>query len=156
MSEEARPATPEDLAVLDALHRGATEELRSQRGGRVWALDTGRDGGSGEPDHFDLRRDDQRVLAGTIDGVVVGYARVLARELAEGGELAVLTDIYVEPDARGVGVGETLLTAAVGWARRRGCIGIDSVALPGMRESKNFFESAGMVARAIIVHRALP
>jgi hypothetical protein len=29
------------------------------------------------------------------------------------------------------------------------------VALPGMRESKNFFERFGLVARAITVHRRL-
>jgi hypothetical protein len=34
-------------------------------------------------------------------------------------------------------------------------VGIDAVALPGMRETKNFFEAAGLVARAIVVHKAL-
>ena len=33
--------------------------------------------------------------------------------------------------------------------------GIDSFALPGDRETKNFFESQGMVARLINVYRSL-
>ena len=34
-------------------------------------------------------------------------------------------------------------------------IGIDSFALPGDRETKNFFESQGMVARLIQVYRPI-
>ena len=41
------------------------------------------------------------------------------------------------------------------WAAEHGCRGIDAIVLPGMRESKNFFEMFGLVARAIVVHRAL-
>jgi hypothetical protein len=49
-----------------------------------------------------------------------------------------------------------LLDAVIAWATGRKCIGIDSLALPGNRETKNFFESFGLVARAIVVHRPLP
>ena len=44
---------------------------------------------------------------------------------------------------------------AIAWATERGCFGIESMALPGNRETKNFFERFGLVARAIVVHRAL-
>ena len=40
------------------------------------------------------------------------------------------------------------------WARATGCIGIESMALPGDRDTKNFFEAAGLIARAIVVHRS--
>ena len=40
-------------------------------------------------------------------------------------------------------------------APTQGCFGVDSLALPGDRHTKNFFESFGLVARAIIVHRSL-
>lgn len=36
-----------------------------------------------------------------------------------------------------------------------GAIGVDSLALPGDRGTKNFFESFGLKARAIVVHRAI-
>lgn len=152
MDEAARPARPEDADRVADLHRRATDELAAQRGGAVWAADDDRAGFDG----YDLDDPDQRVLVGEIDGVVVGFARVRADRLANGELLARLTDIYVEPDARGVGVGEALLDAAIAWATERGCTGIESLALPGMRDTKNFFESAGMVARAILVHRPLP
>jgi hypothetical protein len=33
---------------------------------------------------------------------------------------------------------------------------VDSLALPGDRHTKNFFEAFGLVARAIVVHKTLP
>ena len=148
MEEAARPATAEDTPAIAALFRAATEELRVERGGELWAKQLHRDRGFVAPD-------DGLVLAGTLDGVVVGYAVVRTEVLADGEELAVLDDVYVDRDARGVGVGELLLDAAIAWATERRCVGIDSLALPGMRGSKNFFEAAGLVARAIVVHRKL-
>jgi GNAT superfamily N-acetyltransferase len=150
MNEAARRATAGDLPTLTLLHQQATKELRAERGGQVWSLQHDRDA---EPP-FDLDDPDQLLLAGTIDDVVVGYARAVASSLPEG-ELATLTDIFVEERAREIGVGEALLDEALAWARERGCIGIDSLALPGMRATKNFFEAAGLVARAIVVHKDL-
>lgn len=150
MIEAARPATEDDHDAISALFDAATEELRVEKGGELWARQVDRAGGFvPPPDGAGV------VLVGTLDDAVVGYAVVRADALADGGELAVLTDVYVEPDARDVGVGEALLDAAIEWARGRGCLGIDALALPGMRETKNFFEAAGLVARAIVVHKRL-
>lgn len=145
MNIEVRPATDADGPAIDHLWRAATDELRAEKGGRVWAAQTARDGGW---------RPGDLNLVGTIDGVVVGYLRATLAELAGGDRLASVSDVYVEPGAREVGVGEGLLDAAVAWARDQGCIGIDAVVLPGMRASKNFFEAAGLVARLIVAHRS--
>ncbi|MBA2283157.1 MAG: GNAT family N-acetyltransferase [Acidimicrobiia bacterium] len=152
MKEEARRAGPDDLARITQLFVEATAELRPEKGGEVWARQTARDRGPS----FDLDDAGQLVLAGTIDASIVGYARALAEPLADGGELAVITDIYVERGAREVSLGELLLGEVIAWATARGCIGVDAIALPGMRASKNFFEAAGLVARQIVVHKALP
>lgn len=148
MIEAVRPAAAADGPAVEALFRAATEELRGERGGELWARQNRRAAGPAFPDGG-------RVLVGTIDDQVVGYAAVHAEALDGGGELAVLTDVYVEPDARGVSIGELLLAEAIEWARQRGCVGVDAVALPGMRATKNFFEAAGLVARAIVVHKPL-
>jgi len=52
-------------------------------------------------------------------------------------------------------VGEAMVGLLFEEATTRGAIGIESLALPGDRATKNFFETQGMVARAIIVHRWL-
>jgi GNAT superfamily N-acetyltransferase len=68
----------------------------------------------------------------------------------------VVDDLYTEPGCRELGLGELTMEALVDWCRGQGCFGVDSLALPGDRHTKNFFESFGLVARAIIVHRSLP
>src|SRR3546814_10879751 len=65
----------------------------------------------------------------------------------------VVDDLYTEPGCREVGIGELVMQALVDWCRERGCFGVDSLALPGDRHTKNFFESFGLVARAIVVHK---
>ena len=61
----------------------------------------------------------------------------------------------MEPDAREVGAGEAMMNAVLDWAASMRCRGVDATALPGDRQTKNFFESFGLVARAISVHRAI-
>jgi GNAT superfamily N-acetyltransferase len=75
--------------------------------------------------------------------------------LRTGAILGVVTDIYVEPEGRAVGLGEALIDQIIGWCKAAGCVGIDAWALPGNRETKNFFETFGFTARALIPHRKL-
>ncbi|MEY2433873.1 MAG: hypothetical protein QOC92_3598 [Acidimicrobiaceae bacterium] len=155
MEEAARPATSDDLPRLAELARTAIAELRATKGGEVWVRREARVEPVEETLAIDLANPDAVVLAGTIDDAVIGYAVAVIETLPDGDALARLTDVYVEEDARGIGVGEMLLDAVIAWAVERKCIGIDSLALPGNRETKNFFESFGLVARAIVVHRPL-
>jgi GNAT superfamily N-acetyltransferase len=140
------------LAELVAL---AVEELRANKGGAVWARAEARRAPYEEQLWAEVADPEALVLAGTLDDAVLGFAVVVQRDVVDG-RLAVLTDIFVEPSGREVGIGDQLIAAAVAWATERGCIGLDSLALPGDRHTKNFFEAHGLVARAIIVHRRLP
>lgn len=153
--EGSRPATDADLDRLVELARDAIAELKPSRGGAVWARREAR----AEPLEpgltADLHDPKKLTVVGLIDEVVVGYAVVGLEELRTGEHLAVLTDLYVEPEARAVSVGEAMMDHVVAWCEGEGCVGIDGFTLPGQRETKNFFERFGLVARAIIVHRPL-
>lgn len=129
-------------------------ELRPLRGGDIWAASRPVEEGLTRVAAA-LEDPAQRVLVGTIDDVVVGYAWARERTLADGRRIAVIDDLYVEAGARGVGVGEALMDELVAWARERGCAGIDAVALPGLRETKNFFEESGFTARLLVMHKSL-
>ena len=155
MHEAARPATAADLARLATLAEEAVAEQRESRGGNVWSLREARALPAEASLAQDVEHPDVLVLAGTIDDAVVGYAVVRTEPLRSGEVLGVVTDIYVEPEARAVGVGEVLLDAVLAWCTERGCCGIDALALPGNRETKNFFETFGFTARALVVHRRL-
>ena len=155
MQVAARSARLEDLDIVSALCTAAIEELRPNRGGDVWSRHEARTMPVDESVSADFHDPDRLLAVGTIDETIVGYAAAHTEALHDGASLASLTDLYVLPGARSVGVGEALMEAVLDWARTRGCEGIDSLALPGDRHTKNFFETFGLVARALRVHRAL-
>lgn len=148
MEEAARVAGPEDLDAVVGLARSLRAELGDQRGGALWLLEA-----VPEPLEERLADPDLRVVVGTLDDVVVGYAVASITTLRDGGTVAVVHELAVDPDAREVGVGEAMLADLVAWARAEGCRGIDAVVLPGLREGKNLFERFGMSARSLTVHR---
>jgi GNAT superfamily N-acetyltransferase len=153
--EAVHRATDADLGELTRLSRLLIDELGGQRGGRAWYLRSGKS----EPLSVDLRRalhdPDAYVVVGTYAHSAVGYVTARLQSQPDGTTWAVVDDVYVEPDARGVGVGEALLDGVLEWAAGCGCTAVDAVVLPGMRESKNFFERFGLVARSISVQRRL-
>jgi GNAT superfamily N-acetyltransferase len=153
--ESVRPATAADDAVVEALVADFVAEQRSQRGGSLWAATDGRFLATPGGVTALLEDADVTVLLGCLDAVPVGLlvARLVA--VGEGPPLASVLALYVEPDARQVGVGSALLDAAIAWAEGHGCCGIDATVLPGNRDGKNFFEMHGLVARALRVHREL-
>jgi GNAT superfamily N-acetyltransferase len=150
-----RVADDGDLGELVRLHGLARAHVGSERGGAVLL---GRDVRPLPVEHSlteDLASADRRVWLGCIGSEPVGLAIAALEDLHDGTTLAQVSELFVEPDARDVGVGAALMEALIGWAQERGCTGVGSVVLPGDRASKNFFESFGLVARAILVHREL-
>lgn len=155
MDVEARPAHPADLETVAELADLAVAELTPLRGGDVWRRDSGRSVPSTSSIATDVDDEATHVVVGTIDEVPVGYGVVHAAALRDGTTIGRVTDLFTLDGARGVGVGEAMMNALIAWSTERGCFGVDSIALPGDRHTKNFFESFGLVARAIVVHRTL-
>ncbi|MGQ0743854.1 MAG: GNAT family N-acetyltransferase [Acidimicrobiales bacterium] len=153
--ESSRPARAGDLGRIAELARMAVTELTPMRGGAVWRAGEARFDPM-EPELNKLLDDEDRlVLVATLDEAIMGYAVGAARRLHDGSLLGVITDIFVEEGARSIGLGEAMLDDLISWCRGRGCIGIDSMALPGHRSTKNFFEEAGFTARQLIMHKHL-
>jgi GNAT superfamily N-acetyltransferase len=155
MEVVARAATEADLDELVALYRGFCKDLAAERGGELHLRKEGF-----SPlleDHFNDVMGDGRhlVLLGTLDKVPVGLVVAELGELRDSSRLAAVDVLYVEPPAREVGVGESLLEAVANWATSNGASGIDIRVLPGMRQAKNFLEGSGFVARLLVMHRRL-
>ena len=149
-----RIARAEDIPDVLRLAKLLRVHLELFRGGDVLGADPGRPVSSAGSLRAAFDSPTQLALVGCLGPVVVGYA-VVTTDMTSRGPVAVVGELFVEPAARDVGVGEALMSRAVEWAESRGCVGIDSVTLPGDRETKNFFESFGLVARSITVHRRL-
>jgi len=154
--EGVRPAAPEDVAALARLLEAARGAAGERRGGpELLATCHETDGGAAEL--VRSWRDDARrlLLAGLFGDVVVGVAagHVAARPP---GLLGVVDCCYVEPAARGVGVGSALAEALMEWFVEQGCVAVDALALPGDRGTKQLYEALGFTARLLVLHRRLP
>ncbi|HUC04701.1 MAG TPA: GNAT family N-acetyltransferase [Acidimicrobiales bacterium] len=151
--EEARQATAADLDPCRALLADALAGAAHLRGGRAlvgpatttslmerWTVDPGQ----------------AALFVGEFHGVVVGLGAVVASG-GPGEERGAgrIECCYVEPDARGVGVGSALMAAMVEWCARRECAAVDALALPGDRGTKQRLEAAGFTARLIVLSRPL-
>jgi len=153
--EGSRPAAAEDLPRIAELAALARDELVPMKGGALWSAREA----VAEPfeDAYGalIDRDDALVVVGTVDEAVIGFGVVTLERLRTGETLGVISDLFVEPGARAIGVGEAMADDLVAFCETRGCTGIDALALPGHRTTKNFFEDSGFTARALVMHRAL-
>ena len=153
--EAARGATIDDLSALLELAAELREELVPMRGGSLWSRT------AAYPDPLEatfralLDRDDSCLLVGTFDDVIVGFGACNVAVLRDGTRLGEIVEPFVTPEARAVSVGEGLLAQLVDWCRSQECVGIDAFALPGHRAAKNFFETAGFTARALVMYHEL-
>ncbi|HUR48671.1 MAG TPA: GNAT family N-acetyltransferase [Acidimicrobiales bacterium] len=123
-----------------------------ERGGEVFAARETQ----GEPlvDWLQSRLSVGGLWAGTIDDTVVGYAVAAIEEARADVRLARIEALFVEQEARGVGVGAALMSVILEWSAENGCTGVDAWALPGDRSTKNFFEGSGFSARLLTMHHS--
>lgn len=149
----ARPATHDDIDVLVGLYRALEEEQTALKD--MWPLADG----LAEPAEAtlkDLLSDPESSLfLGTIDDFPFGFILARVEDLlpqAEGLQVASVRLVFTDEEARGVGVGEAMINAVLESFRKRGFTRFDAHVLPGHRAAKNFFESAGFAARAIVMH----
>ena len=152
----ARPAVAADVPRLAELCRRNQAEIGAQeRGGAVFVAREARP----EPVEESLRSavdgPGSTAVVGSIDGTAIGYATGRTEALRDGRTLGVIDDLYVEEEARGVGVGEAMMELLLDWFRDQRCAGVDSMALPGARATKNFFEESGFTARLLVMHHRM-
>ncbi len=156
--EGVRPGAESDVDRLLELARAMRAEFAEMRGGQMWILrEEGRAGNADDLFGVIAQMADgkSRVVVGTIDGAAMGFAIGIIDTLADGALLGVVTDLFVEEQAREIGIGEAMLLDLTTFFAEHGCIGIDAVALPGDRSTKNFFEEQGFKARLLQMHHTL-
>lgn len=147
-----RAARNDDAHDIAALEREARASLVDARGGARWleqhpAVDVG----------WSTRIAAGGVYVAELDAaftahgpVIVGFVVLDHRD-----DVAVIDQVYVEPDARELGFGDALLEVAIDEARAAGARLLEGEALPGDRNTKNLYERAGITARLITVSTPL-
>ena len=155
MEVTARPAVEADLPTLTGLVEDGVAATAGQRGAELWRLEWA----PRPPFATTLRQrlgdPEAGTLVGGFDDHALGALLLDRRQVADGPAIARITFVFVEPEARHIGIGEALIDAAAAWARAVGCTGIDGLALPGDRHVKNLYERSGMTARELTTYREL-
>lgn len=153
MLVEARHANRGDLPSLIGLYRGLALEMVALH--PMWPLADGLP----EPIEDSLRAliedDSILVVLGLVDSYPFGFMTGTVEDLlpqADGARIGVIRLVWVDHDARQVGVGEVMRDLVLSELRDQGISRFDAHVLPGHRLAKNFFESGGFSARSIIMH----
>jgi ribosomal protein S18 acetylase RimI-like enzyme len=157
VTESARLADYDDIPRLVEIAIEHSKHIVDQRGGELMLKE---DGPAGPDEYADeltqaIASPTSIVVAGSFGGVVFGFGRMEFVDLNGNSLLARIHELIVAEPAREVGIGEAMMNLLLQQAEGRGCFGVDAVALPGDRETKNFFESFGLKARKLVVHRSL-
>ncbi len=152
MSEGARLGHTGDLALIEGLVAAESIELAQQRGGSTFLV---AEGAALQPLAEAIDDPDAVVFVGTYDDVVLGVASMRFVVRADGQPVGRVERLLVDAEARKSGIGEAMMNALLESCAERGCTGIESIALPGDRNTKNFFESFGLKARMLTVMRDL-
>ncbi len=94
------------------------------------------------------------ILVARQDDAIVGMVNLLYTvSTALGGRVALLEDMVVAPQARGQGVGNTLLTAAIDHAREQGCLRITLLTDVDNQVAQAFYRQQGFVASPMLPMR---
>ena len=155
MDVTTRPAVEADLPTLATLVADGIAATAGQRGAELWRLEWA----PRRPLEAGLQQRLSDPAAGTLvggfDDHALGVLLLDRRQIVDGPAIARITFVFVEPEARHIGIGEALIDAAASWARAAGCTGLDGLALPGDRHVKNLYERSGMTARELTTFREL-
>ena len=151
-----RQATLQDATELVRLRSLACEHIAQQRGGAVALLSDFSDQDALKASLEPGADRERLVIIALIGDAPVGYCSAAIAQLEQGYALCRISELFVESPAQEIGMGALLLQFTTEWALERQCAGIDATVMPGDRETKNFFETFGLVARAITVHQDLP
>ena len=150
-----RRAQPEDVPEIERMYTPAEREQVSLR--EAWGIADGLAEPHSETLSSIIADEEESFLAvGTIDGVTFGFTWAHLADLlpqAAGERIGVIRMIYVDEEARAVGVGEVMLAGVMEWFASKDVQRFDAIVSPGHRLAKNFFESAGFKARRITMYR---
>jgi ribosomal protein S18 acetylase RimI-like enzyme len=105
---------------------------------------------------FDERTRPEEVLVAEVDGVVVGYVKILpATPLPSNAHVLQIQGLGVDPGCQGRGVGQALLKAAVEAARARGARKLSLRVLGRNTTARRLYERCGFVVEGVLAEEFL-
>jgi len=144
-----RSASEEDVMAIVELAKEARSEIAQFRGHEhlleVWTL-------TDQQWATAITSNKNIVLVALSSMSIVGYAK---GDIDDKGAICLVSHVFVDPQARQLGIGAGLVGETARFAKSKGCQTLDAVALPGDRKMKNLYERIGMPARLLIASKTL-
>ncbi len=153
MTATARFASPADIDTLVHLYKTLEEEMVALSD--LWPLTDALAEPVSETWAQVLTDPDHVTVIGYFDDHPFGFmmARIECL-LPQAADLRIgsIRLVFVDIEARAVGIGEAMRDMVLTELRSRGLTRFDAHVLPGHRLAKNFFEQGGFSARHIVMH----
>ena len=153
ISVTARRAGIDDIGILVSLYTALETEMVGLH--LMWPRADGLDEPIAESFVAALADDDVKLYIGEVDdyplGFILGSSELLNAHEGDT-RVAAIRLVFVEEEARAVGLGEVMRDRLMDEFRTSGHTLFDAHVLPGHRLAKNFFEAGGFSARAIVMH----
>ena len=144
-----RSASEEDVMAIVELAKEARSEIAQFRGHEhlleVWTL-------TDQQWATAITSNKNIVLVALSSMSIVAYAK---GDIDDKGAICLVSHVFVDPQARQLGIGAGLVGETARFAKSKGCQTLDAVALPGDRKMKNLYERIGMPARLLIASKTL-
>ena len=144
-----RSASEQDVPAIVDLAKEAQTEIAQFRGHEQLLEDST----STEQQWATAIASDTNVVLVALSSMsIVGYAK---GDIDDKGAICLVSHVFVDPQARQLGIGAGLVGEIARVAKAKGCQTLDAVALPGDRKMKNLYERIGMPARLLIASKNL-
>ena len=148
-----RQALVQDVDILEELLQIAKKEIIDARGGELYLLTEIRKDFSTLS--IDLENPKYCHIVGVYEDAVVGWGFATEEEIPNGTTIGKVRELFVQPEVRGIGVGEIILSTLIDWAKKQKCDAIEGTALPGDRDFKGIFERFEIKTRMLTVYKKL-
>ena len=152
--ESARYANEADIYTFKKLFQESRKEASTYKASDIWLANEALKGPPEVIFQDFLSSDCKTLLIGEFDAYPVGFMLIQLFPL-DNNLLARVEEVYVDSEARKVGVGEHMMDEAIKWAKDQGASQILGRTFPGDRHTKNFFERFKVTARLIEVSKRL-
>ena len=152
--ESARYANETDIYTFKKLFQESRKEASTYKASDIWLANEALKGPPEVIFQDFLSSDCKTLLIGEFDAYPVGFMLIQLFPL-DNNLLARVEEVYVDSEARKVGVGEHMMDEAIKWAKDQGASQILGRTVPGDRHTKNFFERFKVTARLIEVSKRL-
>lgn len=148
-----RSASEVDQGSLAALKQAAADDLGSRRGGPELLVDLRWSPEVAAVDDTQMASEDPTRAAWLAQWheVDIGVCEAEVSPSQGRGRVGLVKTLWVQPEARGIGAGGSLLSVAMQWMVDQGADTVEAVALPGDRHTKSVLEAAGYRARMLVM-----